>query len=314
MGASTPSKSKSSAVSSGARPMWARSSSGVTARTYGGVDRSIDSPPGRTARHTPAVSVRRRSLAFATALVMGAVAACGDDTVAIRFDPEVGDEYRFRSEIASTVERTIDGETTTETDDAVLRASEVVTDVGDEEVTLEVTLERDGADVRTYEARYDRGDRLSTIDLVEGVPAATVGLALDTDLPSDIASPPDGPLFPGAKWNIERPLGDLTITGHGAVVELGVEDGREFAVVEIELTVPVESEIETTDGVVTVSGSQSSRSRATYDLGDGAVRRDETDIEGLVDIVVEPPSGVDASPVTGTIDFEISVRTRRVPG
>lgn len=248
------------------------------------------------------------------ALSLAAV-ACNDDAVAIRFDPEVGDEYRFRSEVESTVDRTVDGVSSTDSDDAVLRASEVVTEVGESEVTLEVTLERDGANTRTYVARYDRGDRLSAIDLIEGVPAEALGLALDTDLPSDVASPPAGPLFAGATWDIERDLeGSGTITGQGSVRELGVEDGRDVAHVEVELTVPIRTEVDTTDGRVVVDGTQRSRSTATYDLADGAVRRDRTVIEGTVELEISPPAGVDAEPVTGSISYEIRVRTTRDQG
>lgn len=259
----------------------------------------------------------RRGLALAAVVLV--VTACDPHTVVIRFDPAIGDGYRFRSEITTRVERTIDDETVIEVGDSVLDATELVTDVDDDEITVEVTLERDGATQRSYEVRFDRGDRLTAIDLVEGVPAEALGLDLANDLPADIASPPSGPLEPGASWVIERtvevasPANRITVRGTGTVDSLGVVDGNDVAVVVVDLSVPIRSTIDTPDGIVTVRGLQTSTSTTTYDLADGAARGDQTEIAGLVDVVVEPPTGIVAEPVRGTIDYQVGTRTERVP-
>lgn len=268
--------------------------------------------------------LRRFAAAAALAVSAGVVAACEPGTVSIRFDPEVGDRYRFRSEISTDIERTIEGETTTEQSESVLDAVEEVLSVDGAEIRLAVTLERDRATPRRYEVLVDRGDRLSAIDLVEGVPADALGLDLATDLPSDIASPPPEPLEPGQTWEIRRevPLTDdttdrgsetVTVTGHGRVRSLGVEDGNDVATVEVELRVPIRSTIDTIDGVVTARGVQTSTSRTTYDLSDGAARRDRTVIDGTVDVVVDPPEGVLAPPVRGELRYAVATDTRRVP-
>ncbi len=247
------------------------------------------------------------------------VAACDPHTVAIRFDPAVGDGYRFRSDITTEIERTIDGATTGEDSESVLVATERIVAVDDDEVTVEVTLERDGSTQRTYEVRFDRGDRLTAIDLVEGVPADALGLDLATDLPGDVASPPDGPLEPGVSWEIARtfaPAGRdalVTVRGRGRVESLGVVDGNDVAVIVVELSVPIRSRIDTADGVVTVRGTQSSTSRTTYDLDDGAARGDDTEIRGTVEVLVEPPAGIVAAPARGTIGYRIDIATVRVP-
>lgn len=251
----------------------------------------------------------RRAVALAALVLL--LVACDPHTVSIRFDPAVGDTYRFRSDISTRVERTIDDETVTEDDDSTLDATERVIAVNADEITVAVTLERDGATQRTYEVRFDRGDRLTAIDLVEGVPAEALGLDLATDLPADVASPPTGPLEPGATWTIERTFevagqpDQVTVRGRGRVDSLGVIDGHEVAVVEVDLTVPIGNTIETTDGVVTVRGTQQSSSRTTYDLADGAARGDQTEISGELDVVVDPPSGVVADPVEGTIRYRV---------
>lgn len=256
-----------------------------------------------------------RLLALVVALFVAA--ACEPHTVVIRFDPEVGDGYRFRSDISTRVVQTIDDETTVEDADSVLDATEIVTAV-DDEITVAVTLERDGATQRSYEVRFDRGDRLTAIDLVEGVPADALGLDLANDLPADIASPPAGPLESGATWTIERSVEAAgqparVVRGRGRIDSLGVVDGNDVAVVVVELTVPILSTIDTPDGRVSVRGLQTSTSRTTYDLADGAARQDRTDIEGDVDVVVQPPTGIVAEPVRGTIDYRVETRTQRVP-
>lgn len=260
-----------------------------------------------------------RTITFLAAALALVLAACDPGTVGIRFDPEIGDTYRFRSDITTRVVRTIDDETSVEDADSVLDATEVVTAVDDDEITVAVTLERDGATQRSYEVRFDRGDRLTAIDLVEGVPADALGLDLANDLPADIASPPAGPLEPGERWEIRRRVDvagqpdPIVVEGVGRVDSLGVVDGNDVAVVVVELSVPIQSVIETSDGIVTVSGTQTSSTRTTYDLDDGAARQDRTDITGDVAVVVEPPRGVEADPVEGAIRYEIETRTVRIP-
>lgn len=261
----------------------------------------------------------RLSRVLAVLAVLVVIAGCEPHTVVIRFEPAVGDGYRFRSDISTHVVRTIDEETTVEDADSVLDATEVVTEVDEDEITVAVTLERDGATRRAYEVRFDRGDRLTAIDLVEGVPAEALGLDLANDLPADVASPPPGPLEPGATWTIERAVevGDggepVVVRGRGRIDSLGVVDGNDVAVVVVELSVPIRSTIDTDDGVVTVRGHQTSTSHTTYDLEDGAAREDRTEIGGDVDVVVRPPTGVVARPVRGTIDYRVETRTVRVP-
>ncbi len=243
--------------------------------------------------------------------------ACEPSTVEVGFSPDVGDQYRFVSQVGTEVTRTIGGDTEHSSDDARLESVEQVMDVADEGVRVEISVSRDGELPRHFEVVLDRASRLSAIDLVEGVPATALGLDLGTDLPADVASPPAGPLEPGARWTIDSPveLEGVTdpqrITGTGRIDTLGVEDGVEVAVAVVELQVPVRSVVDTADGRVTLFGSQTASSRTAYALDDGALWRDRTTIDGDVSVIIEPPAGVDVEPVQGDIHYRVTTRTRR---
>jgi len=256
-------------------------------------------------------------VALAAVLTLG-LAACEPSTVAVRFEPEVGDVQRFRAEVRTEVERELDGEVTRDSSRALLDATQTVREVGDDEVLVRVAVRRDDAPTRTVDVRLDRASRLRAIDLIEGVPAEALGIDVTADLPADISSPPAGPLEPGARWTIERPvrLDDLprpvVVRGRGRIDSLGVEDGREVAVAVVELEVPVRSVVSTDDGAVRLVGVQRTRSETAYDLADGAPRRDRTVTEGDLGLIAEPPPGIAAVPVEGRLGYRVVTRTTRV--
>lgn len=240
--------------------------------------------------------------------------------MAVRFEPEVGDVHRFRADIETEVVRTVDGVTTDEDDATTLDATQTVQAVTDDEVLVRIALQRDDAAPRSVDVRLDRASRLTAIDLVEGVPAEALGLDVAMDLPADIASPPTGRLEPGARWEIVREVSldgsarPVLVQGRGRIDSLGVEDGREVAVAVVELDVPVRTVIEGDDGRLRLVGTQRTMSETAYDLGDGAMNRDRTVTHGTVEVIAEPPAGVDAEPIRGDIEYRIVTRTRRLSG
>ena len=255
---------------------------------------------------------------MAAALAVAAsLTGCEEHTVAVRFEPEVGDVYRFRAEVETDVVRDLDGEVSEQSDAAELEATQTVRSVGDDEVVVRVALRRDGAPPRTVDVRLDRASRLTAIDLIEGVPAEALGIDVSTDLPADISSPPTGPLEPGDRWVIDRQvrIGELarpvTVRGRGRITALGVEDGHEVAVAVVELDVPVRTVVDADGGPVRLVGVQHTRSETAYDLADGAMRRDRTTTEGDVALIAEPPPGIDAAPLRGELDYRIVTRTTR---
>ena len=260
---------------------------------------------------------RRCVVAVVAATTVLSLAACEDHTVAIRYQPTVGDEFRLHSEVDTEVARTVDDDTDVQRNSSRLEATETVTSVDEDEIAVDVTVERDGSVARTYEVRFDPTGHLSAIDLVEGVPTEALGIVLTSDLPADISSPPPGRLEPGATWTIERVLTSperdqpFTVRGTGRLDSLGMVDGTPIGVVVSEVSVPLHSVTVTDDGRVTVRGTQHVVSRTTYDLDGGTARSDSTDIRGDVEVLVEPPEGIDAPPVPGTISYVIEAQTRR---
>jgi hypothetical protein len=253
----------------------------------------------------------------AVALLVGP--ACEEHTVAVRFDAGVGDRWVLRSTIETEVVRTIAEERSVERTRSRLRATESVIDVDDAGYDVEVTVARDGADPRTYEVRFDRSGRLSAIGLAGEDPTEALGVPLATDLPADVISPPAGRLEPGERWEIDRRVrlpgrpAPVRVRGAGRIDSLGVEGGRDVARAVVEVVVPVRSQSETPAGRITLVGSQTVTARTAYDLVDGTARRERTTIAGDTDLVVEPPAGVDAPPVPGSLRYDVRTETDRRP-
>lgn len=261
---------------------------------------------------------RRPAIAVASVVVVLGLTGCEPHTVDLGFDPAVGDVYRFESTIRTEVLRTVDDRVEEpEVETSTLAATETVTDIDDGSVSMDVSITRDDAPARNYTALFDRGQHLTAADLVEGAASDAVGLDLAADLPTDLSSPPAGPLEPGERWTISRSVdtghGAIVVTGTGRVVSLRVEDGNNVAVVEVELTVPIRSSLDNPNGEVLLDGTQIGRSRTVYDLTEGTVRSDQTSVEGEVRLVFRPPEGVQAEPVLGSIVYSVATDTRRVP-
>ncbi len=251
----------------------------------------------------------RRLLALALVLAAPLAAACREDTVAVAFEPEVGDVWSYRYEIDATVTTVLDGGSPMVTEIATtLLADQEVVQVTDDGVQAEVTLRRDGGAARTAEVRLDRAGSLQGLDLVSGEPLEVFGLSdLGGVLPT--VALPDGRLAPGDRWAID----DGLATGTGRLVRLGVVDGREVAVVASDTRRPVAEVTPTQGTTAALEGELRARSTSTYDLGDGSLRRARSTARGDIEARIAPPSGVDAPAVPGTISYEVRVEVTRLP-
>lgn len=280
-------------------------------------------PGGLACRcHTAPMASRARArtrggASFAAVVAVLALGACQPDTVTVRFDPSVGDEFRFRSEVSRDVTTVLDGVPRRSVEVARLDALHHVTDVDADEVAVDVTVTRDGTSPRRFEVTVDRSSRLSAIDIVEGVPAEALGIDVGPRLPSDITRPPEGQLEPGTRWRVLRTVTveeasePLVIRGEGRIVRLGHDDGTDVVVAEVTLEVPVQSIVDTEAGLVRLIGTQRSIIRTAYSLVDGAVWHESSTVRGALDVSVEPPAGVVAPSVEGTISYRIATDTAR---
>jgi hypothetical protein len=193
-----------------------------------------------------------------------------------------------------------------------------VLEVGDDGVRVEVALSRPGIGTRTVVVRFDRAAQLTAVESVEGIPADALGeLGLTEVFPAAAGAPPDRPLAPGDRWDIDDEVqldadaAPTRLRGEGRLVELGVEDGRDTATVRTSTRLPVTTTTSTARGTRTLDGVQLTEVTVTYDLADGAVLRAEAVTSGHFELVLGPPPGGGGDPCTGSLDVEVTSTVER---
>jgi hypothetical protein len=246
--------------------------------------------------------------------VAGATGCTADDgRVTLAFEPEEGAEEAYQTVVESITVTDLPGSpAVTETDQTRLRTTQRVLDVSDDGVRVEVALTRPGIGSRTFVVRFDRAAQLTTVEEVEGIPAAALGdLGLSEIFPAAAGAPPDRPLAPGERWVIDDEVlleesGVPThLEGAGRLVELGVEDGEETATVTSQTRLPVDTTTASTTGTRTLVGTQTSEVTATYDLDDGGLRRATAITIGRFRLLLGPPEGGAGDPYEGTLSVEV---------
>jgi hypothetical protein len=245
--------------------------------------------------------------ALVAALV--ALGACRAGTVRIEPVPHPGDRARYRYDIEATITRSLDdGKPTTTTIGTELIADQEVVALTDDGVEADVTLRRDGAAPRTARVQLDSTGAIHGIELVEGLSSDSLGLAQLGALLPPMTAPPAGPLAPGAHWSIS----EGALQGHGRLARLDVADGADVAVVDTSLIEAIDDAVAAGASAVTLLGELRSESTAAYDIADGSIRRSSARSRGEVRAQIEPPPGIDAAPVLGTISYDIRVRVTRL--
>jgi len=246
-----------------------------------------------------------------TAVAAGAITllGCRAETVALGFEPSVGDTYRYRYEIEATVTRTVDGQAP--------EVTEIVTELTSVQKVLErtvdgaraeVTLTSEGSAPRTAVVLLDRAGSLQAIQEIEGLPLDALGLPPVDALLAATADPPDRPLAVGDRWTIA----DGALTGDARLDRLGIVDDHEVAVVSASLLEVLADAVVVDDSDVVLDGDLRSTTSTIFDLADGAVRRATTRSTGTVGVLVSPPAGVVVPPVEATITYELRVQTTQL--
>jgi hypothetical protein len=156
------------------------------------------------------------------------------------------------------------------------------------------------------------------VESVEGIPAEALGsLGLSEIFPVAAGAPPDRPLRPGDHWAIDDRVqlagmdAPARLTGSGHLVQLAVVDGHKTATVTSATTLPLTSTSTTSDGIQTLTGTQTTTITVVYDLADGSVRHSNAVTVGHFDVLLGPPAGQPGSPIKGTHTVALQSEIRR---
>jgi hypothetical protein len=235
--------------------------------------------------------------------------------VRIAYEPSVGDTtvYDLRIETDTVLALDDRAAPTERSSSARVRATQTVLDVAprspDTTARVEVRLERPGSPARTFVARLDRAARVRSIESVEGLPASVLGdVGLVELVPSAAAAVPSRALRPGEAWTIDVPLqlpgsAPARLRGSARLVELGVVDGEDVAVVRSTTRMRTARATDVPEGRIVADGTQSTTSITRHALDDGSVVSASSTTRATFAVVVSPPfgSGVVAEPVEGTL-------------
>lgn len=248
--------------------------------------------------------------------LLPALAACQDGTVQVAFRPPTGARYDYRVTVtAEVVTRIGNRPERRSTDEDVFTARHSVLATGSTGSRVEVRLEAAGEEPRTFVVRFDRAGQLAEVQRIEGIPADILGgLGLSEIFPAAAAAPPDRPLAPGDRWEIDERV-DLPspsrLQGTGRLTTLGVVGGRKLATVESDYVLPVGRVADDGGNRVRLDGSQRTTATSTHDLRDGAVQEVRAETTGTFTLQLLPPVGTSGPIVPGTLEVRVrSVTTR----
>jgi hypothetical protein len=180
--------------------------------------------------------------------------------------------------------------------------------------------------VRTFVVRFDRAAQLESVESDDSASLgpATGGdeadvLGLSEIFPAAAMAPPDEPLSPGERWEIDDrvvvpgAVDAARLTGTGRLRELGIEDGVDVARLVTSSVLRLESERASADGQrVLLEGEQATEQQASRDLRDGAVRQASSTTTGTYDLEIRPPLGQLREPVRGTLTVQVTSTTTRL--
>lgn len=251
--------------------------------------------------------------------VMPLLAGCREGTVRLSYRPEPGRRYTYRITVRATTVTTVADEaprrSTTET---VFVSTQRVLAVDPSGGRVEVRVQERGGAAQTFIVSLDRAAQLAEVQSIEGLPAQALGeLGLSEIFPAAAAAPPDRPLAPGQRWEIDTAVQLVQaprarLRGNGRLVALSRVDGIDVARVESSYSLPVRGTAAPTDNGLTLDGNQSTSAQVTYSIDDGAVLSAKARTTGSFDVTLFPPPGTPGSPVPGTVSVVVSSTTERV--
>jgi len=263
--------------------------------------------------------LRLAAVALGAALSLAVVPGCGDDTVRVAFRPEAGTRYAYEIDVEATTVTDIEGRgPVRQSDRYVLRADHDVLSADGDSSRVEVQVREPGGATRRFVVRLDRAGQLAEVQRIEGLPAQALGsLGLSEIFPAAAGAPPDRPLAPGDRWQVDDPVelpgqARTRLRGSGRLSALGVVSGREVATIENRFELAVRGVTELLTGRFRLDGRQTTTSTAAHALDDGVVQQVDAVTRGQFRLTLLPPDGTDGPPVPGTLEVEIRSKTRRL--
>lgn len=265
-------------------------------------------------------ATRLTSVAVAIGIIVSSLASssCRAETVRLSFRPRPGARYAYRVDVhAVTTTRLGDGPPRRTVDDLAFTAQQSVIAVDATGTRVAVRVLTAAGAVRNFVVHLDRGAQLTSIERTEDLPATELsGLSLTEVFPAAAGTPPERPLRPGQRWNVDRPVAlpgaaPSRLVGTGRLVALGTVKGRKLATVTSSERLVVRRHATGADGRVLITGRQTTDATTTRSAADGAVESMTAATAGMFSLSV---SGEDSTgaPVTGTLQLELHSTTRRL--
>jgi hypothetical protein len=277
--------------------------------------------PGPPRAEAPRVG-RRAGLAriLAVVAVGGAtLAACSPGTVRVAFRPRVGARFSYQVEVRTRSTLRIEDGNPPRSEDKTVRllVDQTVLDTGPDGSVVEVVLRTTPEDQRTVLVRLDRAAQLVGLEPASGDTASLGDLGVAEVFPAAVGAPPNRPLRPGERWQVDSPVTlpaslPSRLVGDGRLTGLGVVAGRKAATVTTDSSLQVLRRTGSPAGNEAVlEGNQRTTSTASHALDDGAIQAAESTTRGSYSLRLLPPPGRLGDPIRGRLDIEVTSKTER---
>ena len=263
-------------------------------------------------------SVRRRVARGAALAAIAALAgACRSPDIRLAYAPAPGTVYRYAVHVVSTSTTVLSGRAPQRHADVLdFVAVDTVLAADQAGTRLRVEVSSGPRSLGSYVVRLDRQAALTGIDAENGQPLTAAGaLQLQDLLPAVAGAPPDRPLRPGDRWQVNEPvqlptLAAARLVGAGRLDALGVLDGRRVAETRATGSIELGPTASGSAGQVGLRGHETIFVTSARAVDDGAVERSTASTKGLFDILLLADGK--APLVTGQLVVNVSSTTRRL--
>jgi hypothetical protein len=256
---------------------------------------------------------------LAVVALTGALPGCAPGTVRVAFRPRVGARYRYDVQVRTRSTLRVEGRPAVNRDVTTnLQADQTVLRVDETGSLVQVVLRTNPEDERTVLVRLDRAAQLVGLEPVTGQdPAALGDLGVAEVFPAAVGAPPDRPLRPGERWQVDSAVTlpastPSRLVGDGRLTRLGMVEGEKAATVTTDSTLPVVRRTGSSAGNEAVlEGTQQTTTTASHALADGAIQAARSTTKASYALRLLPPPGLTGDPVRGSLALEITSRTTR---